>query len=310
MSTSGRALKWWCWWYPRDPGVNWDTFTTVLLWHFPGVTERCSTGLGYISFVHRRDSSAFGACEEFEGDNNNPGVWFIVDPLDATTSEELIDKPKLLGDSKPIVERNFEDLSKFCASDNRFKKFQSSGSIFGSITHAIIAVFCSTTTYTTRFDLWCYRAAGLTFPRRDIWIVDAKMGLLAVDTRHSHKMGRTRNTHMDRIQPNSVKDLASTSCGMSLLINSLLCWFVYDKICDVPVKIIPTEIFPPEPSNSVVVSPPLPVPVLLLREPPVNLYMAKEEGMGYDLTLTQIQSSGNFLSFSQHFRSFIFLLGK
>lgn len=50
-------------------------------------------------------------------------IGSFLDLLDATTTEELIDKPKLLGDSKPIVENNFEDLSKFVPLIIDFRSF-------------------------------------------------------------------------------------------------------------------------------------------------------------------------------------------
>lgn len=29
---TGSALKWWNWWSPCHPGVNWNMFTIALLW--------------------------------------------------------------------------------------------------------------------------------------------------------------------------------------------------------------------------------------------------------------------------------------
>lgn len=37
---TGSALKWWCWWSPRHPGVSWNTFTIALLWRFKP-EDRC-----------------------------------------------------------------------------------------------------------------------------------------------------------------------------------------------------------------------------------------------------------------------------
>ncbi|MCH85015.1 swarming motility protein ybiA [Trifolium medium] len=34
LAMKGPALTWWLRWYPRHPWVNWDAFTSIILWHF------------------------------------------------------------------------------------------------------------------------------------------------------------------------------------------------------------------------------------------------------------------------------------
>jgi hypothetical protein len=136
---SGSALKWWNWWSPRHPGVNWNMFTISLLWHFkpedrcilPIVDDEEEPDQEVYPLVelsgksHESSNDILEAWDEFLTSTeqiNVPMKNFMVETVTPTsefkggivdlpepTQKQGNETPKGVDNRKIVVESHFED---------------------------------------------------------------------------------------------------------------------------------------------------------------------------------------------------------